>query len=240
MSRQFFSTGDQELDHDLMVLFKAEESKRLEEYSKAASKCGISDEISSAIPKPILRLAYVLTGSQFAVIRSRVTDESRSLLDEAKQLIETHLPDLFASDAVLEAIAPMGKSTHKHPLVDSMNVISSISPIFTWCGSPPKLLPSVRIGFMNQRNRMLLDSSFAWDDLAYVVAALADILAVLLDSSKSLAEAGQLDLSDAPRIRERLDELTASLDKIRELLPIYDIDAAVGSGDESGERVSAG
>ncbi len=155
-------------------------------------------EPGAVIPDGIWRLVYlVFSGVQFAIFRSQFEEKGRNLLDEARHLIERYFADVFECEAAVSALAQLNESEAQplHPLADSMNRISAISPLFNWAGTPPELVPNVRIGFMNQNKRMLLDSVFDWDDLAYVLAALTDILADLLEKGQSLAEAEQLDLS---------------------------------------------
>ncbi len=227
MARASISTGSDRLDRDLQLFFEAAKANQLEEMSRAVSNVSITEEeLRRVIPDGILRLAYVFSGAQFAVIRSQLREESRAFLDDAKQLIDRYFADVFKCEAAVKTIVRLNQSEagDLHPLADSMNQISSISPLFTWSGTPPALVPSVRIGFMNQNKRMLLDSLFDWDDLAYVVAALTAILASLLEKSQSLVDSEQLDLSEGPRIAERLVELTASLEKVRQLGPRYGID----------------
>ncbi len=236
MTRERINTGRPQLDRDLQLLFEAEDTDRLEEMRRAVSNRSITEEeLRKVIPDGIWRLVYlVFSGVQFAIFRSQLEENGRNLLDEARHLIKRYFADVFECEAAVSALAQLNESEAQplHPLADSMNRISAISPLFNWAGTPPELVPNVRIGFMNQNKRMLLDSVFDWDDLAYVLAALTAILADLLEKGQSLAEAEQLDLSEAPRIAERLAELTDSLDKIRQLGPRYGIDPEAARGQQ--------
>jgi len=239
MTKKRINTGITELDRDIEELFEAAEKNQLQELSRAVSSLP-EQELVELLPDGILRLAFVLSSDRFDELRSEAEEESRPTLDRAKRLVEEHFPNLFQSAAAEKAIARLAVDSQKdlHPLADSMNVISSISPLYGWVGAPPALRPIVRIGFMNQKRRMLLDSSFDWDDLAYVLAALAKVLAGLMEAGKPLAEAKQLNLSDASRVAERLSQLEGSLDRVRKLYSLYGIATEATGKQGSGEEIT--
>lgn len=216
-------TGLKELDADLNELFRICESKKLANIKKAiANKTLSNDDFRKVVPESLLRLAASLPYPQFNLLLENVHEGSIPLIKRAKSLIEEHFGDLFEHKAAKSLLKNMGKSEGKgESLADK--TISGIGYYCSWAGSPPKLIPVVHIGFKNKNGKILFDSTLDWEDLSFLLEALAEVLAGLLDKGKSLAEAKQIDLSDAQKTGERIRKTLEEFEKIKKLAPTYKI-----------------
>lgn len=218
------NTGIKGLDDDLLMLFAIfEDKERLDCIKKAIADEGIStDEFSKIVPKSLINLSIVLTGSQFAYILGKTNKEAVDSVKKAKSLIEKHFANLFENEntqSVLNSKATREERKHAESITDER--VMGIAHYFIWEDNPPELTPAVRVAFKNQKKKILLNTRFDWIDLGCMVENLSEIFLDLLEKGKPLAELGQLDLSDSQNVAEKIEETLVNLQKAKDLMPVY-------------------
>lgn len=222
--RKDLKTGIKGLDKDLKVLFDICESKKLVTIKNAIANKKISnDDFAKVVPESLVRLALALTGPQFNLFLDDVYKNSIPLVKQAKSLIEKHFGNLFENEAAKSLLKKHTEEPEDKGESLADKVISRVSHYRVWEGNPPELTPAVHIGFKNKKGKILFDSTLDWEDLSFVLEALAEVLAGLLDKGKSLAKDKQIDLSDAQKVGERIRKTLEEFEKIKKLAPTYKI-----------------
>jgi len=223
-NKRVTDTGFKELNDDLKELFEICEGDKLNAIKDAiANKELSSDEFAKVVPKSVIRLSSFLVGPQFHLFVESVRKDSIPLIREAKSLIEKHFLSLFEHEAARSLLKEEMKEgpSHEESLHDKG--ISGVTHYRIWAGSPPELTPAVCIGFKNKKGKILWESKLDWDDLSFLLDALAKILFDLLDEGKSLVECKQIDLSDAQKVGERIENTLEHFENIKKLAPTYGI-----------------
>jgi hypothetical protein len=212
------------LDQDLKELFEICQTKRLDTIKRAVANSELSSEdFLKIVPKSLIRLSANLTGPGFNLLLEEVYDDSIHLLREARSLIEEHFGNLFENPAARSVLSKEREIRDKveDSLADSS--ISGFNYYCIWTSSAPELTPAVRIGMKNRKGKLLLDTTTDWRELSYLLQGFTEIFVELLEKGKALAETGQIDLSDAEEVGERIGKTLESFRKIEELGPSYKI-----------------
>ena len=90
-----------------------------------------------------------------------------------------------------------------------------------WDSNPPELIPAMRMLFRTRDDRVILDSTMSWDDMAFVIDRLADYLARTMGEGKELA--GQLNVSVCAHLGKRIQGAQGNISKILEMAEFYGI-----------------
>ncbi len=233
-------TGIEQLDADLRELFALSDSGRLGELSSTCAT--LSDaEFQESVPDGLLRIVAALANaSEFETLLAQLPG-SESVLKQAKQVTDALGAPLLSHPLAprrIVAFKQAAASSSTEPLASSLHVIRSIQHVYTWFGTPPKLVPGVRIAFVNKRHDLLLDTSLDWDDLLFVIDGLLRIAAGSMRDARVLAEQQQLELGDRAKLGRRIATCQESLSEIVELASSCGIQASVTPA--TGEPPSAG
>lgn len=224
MANKDIKTGIKQLDEDLNGLFELCESNRLDTVKKAiANKSITSEEFAKIVPESLIRLSMLLIGPQYNLFIENINEASIQSLEQAKSLLEKHFANLFENKAARSALKKEVQAPPKIEETLSDKAISGIGYYCKWDGTPPELMPAIHISFKNKKRKILLDSILDWDDLIFLLEALTSAFVVLLEKGKSLAELEQLDLSDAPKVGERIGRTFQEFQKVKNLANAYKV-----------------
>lgn len=216
-------TGMKGLDADLRELFAiCEDKEKLNAIKQAiANKEVSSEEFSKIVPKVLITFSLFLTGPQFILLLDKINEEAVDLVKKAKSLIEKHFGNLFenenAKSMLRREVTEEGEDIEY--LTDE--TIRGIAHYFIWEDDPPELTPAVRIGFKNRKRKILLNTRLDWEDFSFLLKSLSGIFVKLLEKGKTLAELGQIDLSDSQKVVKDIEETLGNLKKMKEIMSIY-------------------
>jgi len=217
-------TGSEQLDADLKEFFEICKSDKLEAIKEAISNEGLSSaEFGEIVPNSLIRLVGILSGVQFNFLVESMRKESIPLLREARSLMEEHFGNLLEHKAAREALRKDIKASLDSEESMADKSISAVTFFHTFAGSPPELIPAVKIAFKNKKGKILLDSYLDWEDLSFLLKAFSRVLVELLEAGKALVDLNQLDLSDAEKVGESLTKTLSRLRKITELAPKFKV-----------------
>ena len=224
-------TGNEQLDADLRQLFSLSESGRLQKLSSTCAT--LSDaEFQESVPDRLLRIvAAFAEASEFEELL-KLLPESESILKRAKAITDEFGPPLLLHPLATKRVAIIKQAagdSSTEPLASSLRVIRTIQHVYTWFGTPPKLVPGVRIAFVNKRGNLLLDTSLDWDDLLFVIDGLLRIAAGGMREARALAEQQQLELGDRAKLGRRIATCQESLAEIMTLARSCGIQAGAES-----------
>ncbi len=217
-------TGIKGLDDDLRELFAiCEDKKKLDTIKQAiANKDISSEEFSKVVPKVLVKLLLFLTGPQFIFLLDKINEGAVGLVKEAKSLIEKHFGNLLENKiakSMLMSEATTEEREHIESLADE--TIQGIAHYLIWEDDPPELTPAARIAFKNRKRKILLNTRLDWEDFSLLLNNLAEIFVELLEKGKTLAELGQIDLSDSQEVLKNIEKTLGNLQKMKEIMPIY-------------------
>ena len=251
--RRSLSTGIPGLDEDIRSLFEFCETENLPKLRKALETQGVSaDDIVKMVPEGVVRLVLGLGPGQYGVLLDKVGEGGRPALEKAKRLVDENLGVLSEypkGRAVLkkgvERLVEGAEHAEESALATALNTVRGVSALATYVGTPPELVPCLRVALTAKHNRLLLDTLMDWDDLTHVTGNLTELLAEAMAEAKLLAEKGQL--AEIPertktKLAQRLNEMEAHLRTIRQLAPFYGIELEEGAGgrsEESGQSSSS-
>lgn len=235
-------TGIPELDRDLEVLFEWSEKGLLPRVRAIFEDESVSDEeVMKHVPQEILDLMGVFLFSEEPVLqRVKQGSKDKEVVQKAQRIIETELQvDREKLRPRLEAYVEKEASFEGTGLVaDALRVISGISTRFVWHGEPGSIEPAARIVFRDRNDQLLLDSTFDWHTMVYVAGALMSVLERQMEKGKELAEQGHLGLRFKEQIGQRLVSLASTVEKVKALCPVYDIDLEEASEEAPAENQS--
>jgi hypothetical protein len=231
-------TGFKNLDADLQTVFDLEKAGRLAAIVRDAANSNLtSEEFSRLVPDGLLRIAFGFSNSEgYARLLPRVHEAARPTLERAKTLVERELKPLLSNHLAKDRFEDLTKPAETLTgLAKELRTIAAIQTLKEWSGSPPTLVPGVRLGFLDRNSRLLLDTTLSWDDLFFLIEGLLEVAFDAMDSGRALFQAGQLDFdeNDRRKFRERLNSLEASLNKIREVAPVYGITPQTGDNEST-------
>lgn len=193
-------------------------------------------KLRELFPDEALRLAVGLTTpSNFEKIVKGETVASRAVIEEARDGVLEELGDISKHPVVVEHLDDLAsaRAEEKSPLNESLNVISRLSHAYTWFGTPDMLAPAVRVGFISPSGRLLLDSTLAADDVAFVAAAMVKIMTELMEGAVDLAKHKRLDSNGWGKLADRLRAMEENLVKSKEFLAACDVEVDRGSSSDS-------
>lgn len=222
-------TGIARLDEDLQVLFDFCGGAKLETFRNAVADRAISEErLSGLVPQAVVNLTLLVTAGDFEAVSLKASEAGRHALQRAKALVEENFSQLWAHPTgrrvLLEAAPKAAKRPGPNPLADSLHIISSITSLHLYAGTPPELIPLVRVALESQAGALLLDTMMDWNDLSYVASRLLSLLARSMEQARTLADSGQLDIAAIKtKVQTRLEEAQESLGQIKRLAPHYGI-----------------
>ncbi len=237
------STGIKGLDDDLRELFAiCEDKKKLNTIKHAiANKDISSEEFSKVVPKVLINLSFFLLGPQSIVLLEQINEAAVGLVQEAKSLIENHFANLFENKIAKSRLIRESKvTTEEQEPVESIadERIQGIEYYLMWEDDPPELTPAACIAFKNRKKKILLKTRLEWEDLGFLLKTLSDIFVELLEKGKSLAELGQLDLSDSEKVLKNIEETSVNLQQMKEIMPIYKAKTETDNNQQSVEDSS--
>lgn len=243
MAETEIDTGSSSLDKGLKLLFESCEAERLQEVQRALSCADTPEqELASLLPDGALYTAHVLSSpAGFRELRDQVKKDARDLIDRAKGLVDEHLSSILGHPAVvgrLKSIVNAAEAKDASPLLDSLHKITTISQTRLWVGVPPELSPSVLIGFIDRKQRLLLQSTLNLDELLFLVRAISKVVEETLQDAQPLAQADQLDLGDIPKLARHIAAIDEHLAEIKRLAPTVgiDLDSNAEPEVEAGDR----
>lgn len=229
-------TGIKGLDDDLRELFAiCEDKKKLNTIKQAiANKDISSEEFSKVVPESLITFSIFLTGPQFIFLLDDINEEAIGLVKEAKSLIEKHFGNIFENEnakSMLRSKVTTEERGHIESITDE--AIRGIAYYLIWEDDPPELTPAARIAFKNRKRKILLNTRLDWEDFSFLLKILSEIFVELLEKGKSLAELGQLDLSDSQKVLKNIKETLGNLRKMKEIMPIYKAKTETDSNKQS-------
>ena len=235
------STGIKGLDDDLRELFAiCEDKEKLNTTKQAiANKDISSEEFLKVVPESLMRLSTMfLSAMRFSYLLDDIYEDSIGLVKEAKSLIEEHFGNIFENKIVKSKVKDKAKEEQDNSESLADEIIQRIAYYLIWEDEPPELTPAVRIAFGNSKEKILLNTRLDWEDFSFLLKNLSAIFFDLLEKGKSLAELGQLDLSDSQKVMERIEETSENLQKMKEIMPIYKAKTETDSNKQSVEDSS--
>jgi len=217
------NTGNKSFDDDLRELFAiCGDKKKLNIIKQAIDNKDISrKDFSKVVPKSLIKLSVFLSEPQFSINLEQINKEAVDLVKKAKSLIEKHFSNLFENENARSILNKMtkGQQTDRESLADG--VVRGIEYYFMWEDDPPKLTPAVHMALTNIKGKILLKTRLDWEDFSFLLKNLTGIHAELLEKGKTLAELGQIDLSDSEKVSKNIEEALGNLKKVKEIMPIY-------------------
>ena len=232
MPERRINTSSGKLDKDLASLFGVLEGQALNSIKEALTDGTLTrDKLRELFPDGSLALAAGLVDpSSLEMIVNGETDDSRAVIDEARDRVLKELGDILA-----ERIREIGADspTHVSPLAENFKVISRLSHALTWFGEPESLIPAVRVGFIGRSDRLLLDSTLRVDDVAFVAEAMVKIMTEVLEGAADLSKQGRLDSQGWNKLPERLRAMDENLVKSKEFAAACGVEMDRGSSSDS-------
>jgi len=220
MAKRVIQTGIGDLDKDLSLLFKfAEGEEHAALLDVIKDQAILPKNFLERIPKDLISLCLALASpTNFQFILQKSNKKSHEILHEAKRLVEKDFIGLLEHPTVLKILQEQNKEK-KSPALN-LNVISRVSAVPIWFGKPP-MVPSVRIGLLDKRDKILLDTSLDWQDLAFLIRALTEILADQLDDGLSLFKKKFLDLPFKEKLAEDIQGIEKQLERLKKTAPNF-------------------
>ena len=239
----------QQVEQDLGLLLPVLEPARLEELARGLADQDLKEEdLDRLIPFRALRLASALSVPAYlSVILEGLNDPAlKASLERARDAIAPLMSKVITHPTVVKRMGSEGaKSTTKQApkITDAFNVISRIShlPMSILSDSPERPKPVARVAFYGQE-RLLLESTLEWDDLAFVAKALLTILNGQMRQWQGLATEGRIDRGSLQAVDRHLSAIHEVMAQIAALRPSYaspDLRNALDS-DGGLERVEPG
>jgi|GEM_PF-4741402 len=242
MSRKLdeLKTGIKGLDDDLPELFAiCEDKEKLDAIKQAIANKDIStEEFSKVVPKVLITLSFGLADPQFEFLLEEINEGSVDLVKEAKSLIEKHFGNLFENKNAKSMLMKIREGQQDDVESPNDEVIRGVGYGLLWAGSPPELTPAARVAFYNRKEKILLNTTLDWEDFSVLLKNLAEVFVELLEKGKSLAELGQVDLSDSKKVADDIKETLGKLQKAKEIMPIYKAKTETDSNKQSVEDTS--
>jgi hypothetical protein len=237
------NTGIAELDRDLYVFNEVVETPLFELIKNTvADKSVRVDQLSALIPAGFIRVAAVLSSTKpFENLRNQVNENVRPMLDKARDFVVEKLPGLMENPGILTFLGEIA-SQESQEEVDSdtpnssLNQITKIGYFSSFLGSPPNLIPAVRLSFQDSKGNRLLDSTLDWDDLVFLTASTASIAREQFENAIRLHESNLLALGEKERARiaKRFAQIQEDLHHLQETFPKYGI--KIESGEVKEEK----
>lgn len=224
MTEVNIDTGIKPLDDDLRKVFEVASPKKRQEIKSAIANYDLSTaQLFEIVPKAILRVAIGLRNpAMYQATRERVKEESRHYLEEARDLVEQHFVDILKHPAALSAAIDQElEEEDQHSFSEALNAIANIRHVPLWMGQAPRMQPTSRVAFFGKGQKLLLDSTFDWEDYLYVATTLTGMLICEMESGRVLAELGQTELPYKTQMEDRIEKLEKHLIRIRELGGAY-------------------
>lgn len=232
MPKSHTKTGIETLDKDIAFLFNLKPSKFKTFEKVVSNKAATIKELKDNIPPEIFNLVFhILPDSTYDTLVRQSPKTGKQLIKKARNLVMTHLADLLYHPAVVEFLVSQvttqknDDEKEKTPSLN-LNIIHTISPaptLFADKDDPERLTPAVRIGFLDRRRKVLLDTTLDWDDMLFVASVFLKTLASELEKRQSLAKSGILKMYDQKQIRDKIFSVQDSLKKIKKFATIYGI-----------------
>jgi len=228
MEIEKINTGLDSLDEDLRNLFEiASDPKMIESIKQAIDNRDISaQEFVKIVPLALVRLTLLTNDFFYHAVKTRIKVEAHELVDKARHFIENNFPTIqthpITQPFIEGAIQKYGHGIEQK--IFNVNTITQISSIISWFGKPPELIPTVRVSFLDERDRILLDSTMEWDDLIYMIEALTKIAQGLFECGRGLAEMNLLKITNPEKMAGRINNIQGYLNQIKDLFSIYKIE----------------
>ncbi len=234
-------TGIKGLDDDLRELFAiCGDKKKLDAIKQAIADKDISSEdFEEIVPKTLITFSVFFNGPQFIFLLDEINKEAVGLVKKAKSLIEKHFGNLLENEnakSMLKKKMTEKQQDDSESLADE--AIRGIEHYLIWEDEPPELTPAVRMAFGNEKRKILLNTRLDWEDLSFLLKSLSEIFVELLEKGKSLAELGQLDLSDSQKVVKNIEKTLENLQKMKEIMPVYKAKTETDSNKQSVENSS--
>ena len=229
MPKPTIDTGLPPLDDDLRQFFEVCESDAPDRVRKGLAGGTLSKEqFAELVPDGAFRAASLLTGPlTYKVVLEEVRNEAKQLLERARELARTRLGPILEHPLSIKRFRQIAAGQDKGTLTGlgkSLNAIYSVQAMRMWVRTAPGLSPAIRIAFVNASNEPLLDSTFDWDNLLFVIKALTRAMAQSMEEGQTLARSQQIGLPDLAKLAERIRDTEKYLAQIKALAPTYGID----------------
>lgn len=219
-------TGISGFDEDVAEFYKIIKSDKIAEIKAIASNYDLkARDLQRGIPAQIFKIsAFVVSEKVRENIYKSVPKEVHPFLDKLIKDFDKHFSKLKSHPARLEVLkAYASKKELKSPLERKINPIVCLSNLNTWYGNPPELVNLSRIAFADEDDVLLYEFTSDWDNLAYLVNGLSEILCESVDSAKELVTINIVDVPDdsCKRLNEYISTTIEMLEKTRKQLSIY-------------------
>lgn len=214
--RKETSTGIIELDEDLQELFEVfSKSTKINAVKETISDSSLTaEQFIAVVPPCIVRLSSsLLNKEKYENLLKSLSENAVSTVEKAKFLVEKHFPNILKHPAIKSLLIDEDKESETLTR-DAFNTIEDITWVRTWQKTRSGLLPTARLGFKNNRGKILLDSTVDWEELGNLIYQLMRVFAKLLEGAKVDIVPEQLDLSDRDRLAREIRYMQELLDKI--------------------------
>lgn len=218
------STGKKRVDKDLSDLLSALEKASDLRQSLEADTLS-QEEFEKALPDGPFKLAKALTiPSNFELILQQTDSVSHDQIRAARDRVQNEILTVLESELGQTRLKTM-LNAQESGLKKALRTISGMSGIHAWYGSPERLVPSVRIGFISSSDELLFESTFDWDDLFYVTEGMVKILTESLEISTEFGESKRIHLGDEmkKKLAGRLRTIRDQSEKAFQLAKVYGI-----------------
>jgi len=226
MQKAETSTGIKMLDSDLAELFKLEEQGKLSEAKQLLEDLEVTqDKFTSLISMKVARVTIALLDKDtFVSLKERSAQDSHGLLDKAREIAQTFLAKLpdhpVAKKILVDEAGEEEKDDNKEGKL-TLNVISQLAPFSSFFYYREKLIPAVRITFLDRREKKLLESTMDWDDLLFLINGLICIAEAEFEKSIKFFDLDILDIPGKTKIGIWISSIEEHLQKLKELSAPY-------------------
>ena len=227
MADETINTGGNSLDEVIGSLVALSSQGTLKLITDRLADTSLSEEdFAKELPPHVLGLAAVLSSTpSYTNLLEAVPDSAHPAIKRAKQIVDAEMPEILSHPFAARILAERAKDeASRSGLGESLKVISRLECLLTWVGSPPNLLPVLRVAFLNNRDELVLDSSLAWSDVLRMTSTLLALTASSMKETTKLAELEQIRLHDPVTIIKSVKMIEDSLARLRDWAPVFGLD----------------
>jgi len=223
------TTGIEQLDKDISILFELRDSGKLKEIQKIIEQPELTTEkVFSVIPKEVIRLAVLVSQeTNYSQVLEKCSEDGKVQLEEARDLLRNYLSQLINDRTIVrKVIDKIIEKTQKDegPFLN-LNSIISISSIPTLFPTDDgTLLPALRIGLEGKGGKVLLDTTLDWDDVLLVASGFLQALEKDFERWKDSANRGEISVASLSHsIADRLGEIRETFVELENNAAAYGI-----------------
>lgn len=216
--------GGINIEEDLKEFDNFIRSGRIQELNNLLShfESGSLQDLFKIIPEPAARIAWALTkvrdSSELA--SSSLDSKVKEKLESTRSYVLENLANIGKIASLDEYITRKFSSDYEEKMLFAFNEISQIYSTPTWLMSTVGTQPANRILFINRDQKIILDTTADWQDLAFILMRISGILSDDLTRYNAIHSKYQFTLKYSD---EKLRNISDYLDNAKEeILSIID------------------